>query len=198
MTVKTLQANDRLRAALAARAGSLPLKPKPTPKPELKAAFKSVPAPIAPAKVAPPELNEAEKAGRSRRAAIAATRRTLLKRWPNCFSGCMRPKKPLKVGIDKDIIAADPELDTEIVKLVLRIYVTHETYREVMIEGAGRVDLDGNPAGVVTKSQAELSAMKLKQKGRTPPKRLRQQSPPLSAGPCSAGKSMQGFRDDTE
>jgi sRNA-binding protein len=33
-----------------------------------------------------------------------------------------------------------------------------------MIEGAGRVDLDGNPAGVVTKSQAELSAMKLKQK----------------------------------
>jgi ProP effector len=164
MTVKTLQANDRLRAALAARAGSLPLKPKPTPKPELKAALKSVPAPIAPAKVAQPELNEAEKAGRSRGAAIAATRRALLKRWPNCFSGYMRPKKPLRVGIDKDILAADPELDTEIVKLVLRIYVAHETYRKVMIEGAGRVDLDGNPAGFVTKSQAELSAMKLKRK----------------------------------
>ncbi|HWZ08222.1 MAG TPA: ProQ/FINO family protein, partial [Bradyrhizobium sp.] len=76
----------------------------------------------------------------------------------------MRPKKPLKVGIDKDILAADPELDAEIVKLVLRIYVTHETYRKVMIEGARRVDLDGNPAGFVTKSQAELSAMKLKRK----------------------------------
>ena len=154
MTVKTLQANDRLRAALAARAGSLPLRPKPAPKPPM----------MAPAKVAPPELNQAEKAGRARRADIAATRRAMLKRWPNCFSGYMRPKKSLKVGIDKDILAADPELDTEIVKLVLRIYVTDETYREVMIEGAGRVDLDGNPAGVVTKSQAELSAMKLKRK----------------------------------
>ena len=156
MTVKTLQANDRLRAALAARAGSLPLKPKPTPKPELKAALKSVPAPIAPANEAPPELNEAEKAGRSRGAAIAATRRALLKRWPNCFSGYMRPKKPLKVGIDKAILAADPELDIEIVKLVLRIYVAHETYRKVMIEGAGRVDLDGNPAGFVSKSSGRI------------------------------------------
>ena len=164
MTVKTLQANDKLRAALAARAGSLPLKQKTTPKPELKAGLKSVPASIAPAKTGPPELNVVEIAGRARRADIAATRRAMLKRWPNCFSGYMRPKMPLKVGIDKDILAADPELDTEIVKLVLRIYVTHETYREVMIEGAGRVDLDGNPAGVVTKSQAELSAMKLKRK----------------------------------
>jgi sRNA-binding protein len=42
--------------------------------------------------------------------------------------------------------------------------LTHESYRKVMIEGAGRVDLDGNPAGFVTKSQAELSAMKLKRK----------------------------------
>jgi ProP effector len=160
MTVKTLQANDRLRAALAARAGSLPLKPKPT----LKPALKSVPAPIAPAKTVPPELNEIEMAGRARSADITATRRALLNRWPNCFKGYMRPKKPLKIGIDKDILAADPELNPEIVKLVLRIYVSHETYREVMIEGAGRVDLDGNPAGVVTKSQAEWSAMKLKRK----------------------------------
>jgi ProP effector len=164
MAVKTLQANDRLRAALAARAGSLPLKPRPTPKPELKAALKSVPAPIAPAKTAPPELNAAEIPGRARSADITATRRALLNRWPNCFKGYTRPKLPLKVGIDKDILAADPELDTEIVKLVLRIYVSHENYREVMIEGAGRVDLDGNPAGVVTKSQAEWSAMKLKRK----------------------------------
>jgi hypothetical protein len=85
----------------------------------------------------------------------------------------------LKVGIDKDILAADPELNPEIVKLVLRIYVTHETYREVMIEGAGRVDLDGNPAGVVTKSQAEWSAMKWSGRWRTPPKRLWQKFPPL-------------------
>jgi ProP effector len=163
MTVKTLQANDKLRAALAARVGSLPLKPKRTPRPELKPAPKSVPAPIAPAETAPRELNEFEMAGRAR-SAITATRRALLNRWPNCFKGYMRPKKPLKIGIDKDILAADPELNPEIVKLVLRIYVSHETYREVMIEGAGRVDLDGNPAGVVTKSQAEWSAMKLKRK----------------------------------
>ena len=162
MTVKTLQANDRLRAALAARAGSLPLKPKPTPKPELKAALKSVPAPIAPAKTAPPELNATEIAGRARSAGITATRRALLNRWPNCFKGYIRPKLPLKVGIDKDILAADPELNPEIVKIVLRTYVNHLSYLEAMIEGATRVDLDGNPAGVVTKSQAELSARKLK------------------------------------
>jgi ProP effector len=160
MTAKTLQANEKLRAALAAKSNKLPLKPKP----ELKAALKSVTAPVALAERVPPELNEVEMAGRARRADIAATRLVLLKRWPNCFSGYMRPKKPLKVGIDKDILAADPELDTEIVKLVLRIYVTHETYHEVMIEGAERVDLDGNPAGVVIKSQAELSARKLKRK----------------------------------
>ena len=126
-------------------------------------------------------MNEAEKAGRSRGAAIAATRRALLKRWPNCFSGYMRPKKPLKVGIDKDILAADPELDTEIVKLVLRIYVTHETYRKVMIEGAGRVDLDGNPAGFVTKSQAELSAMMLKRKVKNTAKALASSGPTATA-----------------
>jgi ProP effector len=158
MTVKTLQANDKLRAALAARSNKLPLKPRPVL--ELAPA----PAPITPATVAPPELNAAEIPGRARSADITATRRALLNRWPNCFKGYTRPKLPLKVGIDKDILAADPELDTEIVKLVLRIYVSHETYREVMIEGAGRVDLDGNPAGVVTNSQAKWSVMKLKRK----------------------------------
>jgi ProP effector len=167
MTVKTLQANDRLRAALAARAGSLPLKPKPTPKPELKAALKSVPAPIAPAKTAPPELNATEIAGRARSAGITATRRALLNRWPNCFKGYIRPKLPLKVGIDKDILAADPELNPEIVKIVLGIYADHLSYHEAMIEGAARVDLNGNPAGVVTDNEARWAANRLNRKSRS-------------------------------
>jgi ProP effector len=163
MTGKTLQANDRLRAALAARVGSLPLKPKP----ELKPALKSVPAQIAPAKTAPPELNAFEMAGRARSAGITATRRALLNRWPNCFKGYMRPKLPLKVGIDKDILAADPELNPEMVKIVLRIYGDHLSYHEAMIEGAARVDLNGNPAGVVTDNEARWAANRLNRKSRS-------------------------------
>jgi hypothetical protein len=131
------------------------------------------PAPVIPTP-ASRHLNEFEIAGRARaaaiaerRAAVAAMRRALIKRWPNCFKGFKRPKLPLAIGIDKAIFAVAPELDPEAVKNAISRYASEATYHAAMIEGAVRVDLDGNPAGVVTEKEARWAATLLKRKDRS-------------------------------
>jgi RNA chaperone ProQ/FINO-like protein len=149
--------------------------PKPTPAP---------PAPPA-AKATPPELNEAEIAGRARRAeraaAIAAEkdakaaviakrvalhqramkmREILAERFPACFKGCGEPRLPLKVGIHRDIWNTAPSLSHTDIRGALKDYVSDAAYYQVLAEGAVRVDLNGNPAGVVTEQQAKWSAMR--------------------------------------
>jgi ProP effector len=146
----------KLKPVLKLKLGSASV-PAPTPKPVLVAA----PPPEDSPKVVPPELNAVEIAGRARSADIAATRRALLKRWPGCFRGYMRPKLPLKIGIDKDIMTAAPEFDVEIIKIVLRIYAGHPSYLDAMIEGAMRIDLNGNDTEAVTAEQAKFAAMRL-------------------------------------
>jgi hypothetical protein len=137
----------------------------PAPEPVTATVKVEEAAPPQPTKPSSPELNEAERAGRAsrteRQAAIATTRRILIKRWSNCFKGYMRPKKPIKVGIHRDIFAAAPELDAKTVKMTLRRYVSDASYRAALIEGAARYDLNGCPDGVVTEQQARDAAMKL-------------------------------------
>ena len=67
-------------------------------------------------------------------------------------SGC----QPLKLGIDHDLVARlGGMVSRSALKRALGIYTSCLEYRATPIEGAARVDLDGNPAGAVTAGEAE-------------------------------------------
>jgi sRNA-binding protein len=83
---------------------------------------------------------------------------TLRQKFPHAFarlSDCRR--RPLKVGIHLDIQAALPDLDPIEISRALRYYVSDIRYHRGCIEGAERIDLDGNAAGTVTAAEAENS-----------------------------------------
>lgn len=86
------------------------------------------------------------------------TREILASTFPNAFSHRGEVKKPLKVGIYKDIRQALPHLRALQVGLALADYTRGAGYMVLMVEGAARVDLSGAPCGAVTKEHAEQAA----------------------------------------
>src|SRR5262249_39090219 len=75
----------------------------------------------------------------------------LAARFPECFAVPDTRRRPLKVGIDTDILAAlsGTIRRTELIR-ALAMYCSSDGYLERVLAGAWRVDLEGNPAGVVT------------------------------------------------
>ncbi len=85
---------------------------------------------------------------------IAAVLDLLTETWPACFSIYERRRKPLKIGIHRDILAVlDGAVTPAELSRALRCYVANKVYRERLIAGAVRVGLDGKPAGEVTAEQ---------------------------------------------
>ncbi len=72
-----------------------------------------------------------------------------------------RPHWPLKVGIAAAIPARCPALEWRVLKVALTAYTGRVMYLKGLVEGAPRLDLDGNPAGEVTVRDAEYAAAKL-------------------------------------
>jgi ProP effector len=83
--------------------------------------------------------------------------------FPNCFRD-MKEIQPLKVGIKQDLVKAlstREEIvigDKSCMVNSLSYYVNSAAYHKNMNEGAVRIDLDGNPAGVVSAEEAKYSA----------------------------------------
>jgi ProP effector len=76
-------------------------------------------------------------------------------RFPHCFAGLKeRTRKPLKIGIHRDILAAMPELAESDVSRALKFYVTRFGYLASCIENSPRIDLNGESAGVVSAAEA--------------------------------------------
>jgi ProP effector len=108
---------------------------------------------------------QAEKAVVAERLAIKAaiqqraakTMEILAERFPLCFG---KPT-PLKVNIHRDIFAAAPDLDRHDITNALHNYCSRNDYKTVLVEGAVRVDLNGQPAGGVTRSHVTLSIRQL-------------------------------------
>jgi sRNA-binding protein len=90
-------------------------------------------------------------------------------RVPRCFA--RHHPIPLKIGIHLDIAAALPELPTTDIGRGLKFYVSRFVYLESCIEGATRIDLNGDPAGVVSAAEAANAQRWLakRRKGRTAP-----------------------------
>lgn len=89
------------------------------------------------------------------------TRRELRRRFPNCFQPYGCTKFPLKIGIDADLAERAPDIGPWSRTCAIQNYVGEEAYLAAMIEGAARLDLDGNPAGIVTAHAARHAAARL-------------------------------------
>jgi hypothetical protein len=150
-TRPTIKANARQLEALAKRGIELPAPPAPPPVPV------PVSAPPAPAskkklvQLRPPINHRAMK-----------VRRTLVKRFPRCFCVFGKPKRPLKIGIFADITERAPDIDRHDLINAMADYCGGGSYHAACVEGAERVDLDGNVTGIVNKSEAAHSACKLR------------------------------------
>jgi ProP effector len=97
--------------------------------------------------------------------------RTLAERWPETFYPESKERKPLKVGIFKDLKAAAPDIDPKMLRLALRVYTTSGAYLFACSKGHKRVDLNGNAVEEVSekdKARARelLEARKNKEKTR--------------------------------
>jgi ProP effector len=65
------------------------------------------------------------------------------------FRNCM----PLAIGIDKQILSRQPELDRKVLRIALGIHTNSLRYLKGMEKAAQRFDLEGNAAGDVTDAQ---------------------------------------------
>jgi sRNA-binding protein len=75
----------------------------------------------------------------------------LAERFPKCFAVFERRRRPLKIGIHTDILAAlDGVITLPELRIALRFYVGNPSYLRGLLKGAWRIDLDGKVTGTVT------------------------------------------------
>ena len=91
---------------------------------------------------------------RRQRRIIEATLTLLAGKYPAVFVLLESKRKPLKLGIRDDVIAALPELKPNHVGTALHAYTGTPGYLMRVVEGAERIGLDGQAVGVVTAGEA--------------------------------------------
>jgi hypothetical protein len=85
---------------------------------------------------------------------IQAVLELLAETWPAAFSIYEDRRRPLKIGIHTEILAALGGAVTAIeLRVALGCYVANPVYRSRLVAGAVRIGLDGRAAGVVTPEQ---------------------------------------------
>ena len=99
------------------------------------------------------KLSPAERIERA--AAARALIEKLAERWPRCFSVYEKRRRPLKLGIHHDILAAfDGSVTPADLSNAMRYYVGNRGYLRYCREGVDRIGLDGEPAGKVSAKEA--------------------------------------------
>ena len=93
-----------------------------------------------------------------RRADSTAVIAQLAALFPKAFAVNHHERKPLKIGIDADIVARGVAIEPRALWRPLRVYCASFGYLRTITAGAERVDLDGNPAGVVTHQMTERTS----------------------------------------
>ena len=81
----------------------------------------------------------------------------LQKKFPLAFPKNPAPKVPLKIGIHKDLIEQTDQLgiSKNDLRAAIKIWCKGKRYWDCLVEGAVRIDLEGNAAGVVTKEETK-------------------------------------------
>jgi ProP effector len=85
----------------------------------------------------------------------------LRQRYPKTFTHEPHDVRPLARGIREAIVADAPDLPASIVSQALAIYAVWLPYMRACIAGAPRIDLGGDPAGVVTEKEAMYAVQRL-------------------------------------
>jgi len=85
----------------------------------------------------------------------------LCEKFPAAFFQFEQRRRPLKLGIHKDILAAMPAITAKEIHAAMRYYTSNEFYCRGCIEGAARIGLDGGELGTVTAGEAASSAARL-------------------------------------
>ncbi len=83
----------------------------------------------------------------------------LAERFPQTFFLIGSERRPLKIGIYHDVRAVTPDIPDKDLKLALRIYTRSIGYLSNVREGAARIDLSGQPAGIISADE-ELHSIK--------------------------------------
>ncbi len=111
------------------------------------------------------------------------TRALLVEMFPACIQPQGAPKLPLKIGIDKDIRAAAPQIGGKALWIALQDYTGGKTYQRALVAGAARIGLDGQPAGVVTEQEAAHARHRLRRRPKAPgaPRPARRHPQPQAA-----------------
>lgn len=105
-------------------------------------------------------MNHAKRAKRVEIAKVV--RAQLVERFPACFMPQGEIKKPLAIGIHLQIRERWPDLAPYRVGIALQDYTRGPKYLKGLVEGAARIDIDGNEVATVTIEAAEFAAEQLR------------------------------------
>ncbi|WP_428031530.1 ProQ/FINO family protein [Ancylobacter sp.] len=105
--------------------------------------------------------SERREKWKRRREAAKTGRALLVERFPRCFCAKGEPKRPLKLGIHKDLRIAAPDIPRRMIVFALADYTSGLSYLRAIQIGASRVDLEGWPAGEVSIPQAKAAREQL-------------------------------------
>lgn len=102
----------------------------------------------------------------SRRKQIATLQALLAERFPLAFPADKEAIQPLKVGLRKDIdeaLKGFPAVSKSVLHEALATWCQRPRYFAALVQGGGRIDMEGNPAGEVSpedqaKAKARLEA----------------------------------------
>jgi ProP effector len=113
----------------------------------------------------------------------------LAETWPVCFSVYERRRRPLRLGIHRDILTAlDGAVTSQELSRALRYYTGNTWYLRALVAGAARVGLAGNPAGTVSAEEAAAAALRLA--GRKKKRRQVSSTPASMSAPPPTPTSM--------
>ncbi len=91
--------------------------------------------------------------------------RAILKQLQERFA-VFRDCQPLAIGIDKQVLAAQPDIDRKTLRIALRMHVGSLRYLKTMQQATQRFDLEGKPVAEVTEEHRAHAAETLKERFR--------------------------------
>lgn len=94
-----------------------------------------------------------------------ASARALLKELQEQYA-VFRECRPLAIGVDKQLLAARPELDRKLLRLALRTHTASVRYLKAMEKASQRFDLEGNAVAEVIEEHRTHAAETLRERFR--------------------------------
>jgi ProP effector len=123
--------------------------------------------------------------------------RKLQNRFTATFPKKPAPKVPLKIGVFEDLMTHATELGADEAQLraAIKTWCGGSRYWACMIEGAARIDLAGNSAGVVTAADANRARRLEAHREKRAQQRVTAATAPAAAGDAAAVDAAEGAVD---